>query len=285
MASTTRAVKVPNWAPTAACIGVGTLVAIFIVTAPSYLNYDHHYKELSVKGDKTETGPFYRSPESNSFYKTATAEQPITDKVTTHSYEFMYEKYLATRRHHKLKLLEIGLGCDMAYGPGASATVWRKYLPHAELWFAEFNADCVALHMSQLNALSVKAVTGDQADVETLKRWVNETQGGFDVIVDDGGHQNQQILASFTVLFHNALKAGGVYFIEDLHVSREWPGTGPIVLDVLHDWQESLLTKRIYDANGDHIPPTDIKSIECVAEACIITKCTSDDTTCPFLRF
>lgn len=140
------------------------------------------------------------------------------------------------------------------------------------------------VHKPRLDALSVNAVTGDQADVATLEGWVKETQGGFDVVVDDGGHQNQQILASFTVLFQKALKPGGVYVIEDMHVSRlgDWRGTGPIMLDVVRDWQESLLTRHVYGPNGDHIPPTGIKSIECIAEGCVITKCVSDDTTCPF---
>ena len=77
----------------------------------------------------------------------------------------------------------------------------------------------------------------------TLEGWVKDIQGGFDVIVDDGGDQNQT-LASFTVLLQKALKPGGVYVIEDMHVSRRvnWRGTGPIMLDVLCDWQESLLT-------------------------------------------
>ena len=141
----------------------------------------------------------------------------------------------------------------------------------------------MALYKPRLDALAVDAVTGDQADVATLEGWVKDTQGGFDVIVDDGGDQNQT-LASFTVLLQKALKPGGVIVIEDMHVSRRghWRGTGPIMLDVLRDWQESLLTRHVYSPNGDHIPPMDIKSIECMAEACIITKCVSDDTTCPF---
>jgi hypothetical protein len=36
-----------------------------------------------------------------------------TDKVTDHHYQFMYEKYLAPIRDESLKMLEIGLGCDM----------------------------------------------------------------------------------------------------------------------------------------------------------------------------
>jgi hypothetical protein len=36
-----------------------------------------------------------------------------TDKVTTHKYQFMYEKYLNPLQGKKLKMLEIGLGCNM----------------------------------------------------------------------------------------------------------------------------------------------------------------------------
>ena len=216
---------------------LGLVLVILLVSTQHFSNCDQAQMGLAVDGIKTEPGPFYQPPKSNSFRKVAIAERPITDKVTSHSYEFIYEKYLGLRRTQQLKFLEIGLGCNMHYGPGASASVWRKYLPHAELWFAESDADCVALHKPRLDALAVNAVTGDQADVATLEGWVKETQGGFDVIVDDGGHQNQQILASFTVLFQRALKPGGVYVIEDMHVSRRghWRGTGPIMLDVVRD--------------------------------------------------
>ena len=37
-----------------------------------------------------------------------------TDKVTTHRYYFMYEKYFPAIREQHVKMLEIGLGCDMA---------------------------------------------------------------------------------------------------------------------------------------------------------------------------
>lgn len=36
-----------------------------------------------------------------------------TDKVTTHKYQFMYDKYLSGIRDEELKVLEIGLGCNM----------------------------------------------------------------------------------------------------------------------------------------------------------------------------
>ena len=36
-----------------------------------------------------------------------------TDKVTKHQFHFMYGKYLDSLRGSKVKLLEIGLGCDV----------------------------------------------------------------------------------------------------------------------------------------------------------------------------
>lgn len=36
-----------------------------------------------------------------------------TTKVTTHRYHFMYEKYLPAIRDRAVKLLEIGLDCNM----------------------------------------------------------------------------------------------------------------------------------------------------------------------------
>ena len=80
------------------------------------------------------------------FYHLAKKFTPVTDKVTTHQYEIMYGIFLFPLRFaaHRPKILEIGLGCDMNYGPGASAKVWQSLLPQAELWEAEYDKSCVA---------------------------------------------------------------------------------------------------------------------------------------------
>lgn len=101
----------------------GVVLAIFLVSTQYSSNCDHAQIGLAGRGIKTEPGPFYQPPESNSFKKVAIAERPITDKVTSHSYEFIYKKYLGMWRTQQLKFLEIGLGCNMHYGPGASASV------------------------------------------------------------------------------------------------------------------------------------------------------------------
>ena len=61
---------------------------------------------------------------------------PITDKVTVHTYQQMYGKFLLSPYYHQfptMKMLEIGLGCDMKYGPGASVALYKKLFPKAEL--------------------------------------------------------------------------------------------------------------------------------------------------------
>ena len=66
------------------------------------------------------------------FYDTAQSKDPVTDKVVAHQYDLMYGIFLLPLYHsfdheaRKFKFLEIGLGCDMNYGPGASVAVWKR---------------------------------------------------------------------------------------------------------------------------------------------------------------
>ena len=45
----------------------------------------------------------------------------------------VYEKYLEPMRNKKFKMLEIGLGCNMGYGPGASYGMWLEFFPNVDL--------------------------------------------------------------------------------------------------------------------------------------------------------
>ena len=117
------------------------------------------------------------------------------------------------------RMLEIGLGCDMNYGPGASVALWASLFPEAERWEAEFNGTCVAESQRHGLLQNVSVLVGDQGDRDTLVRWKRESGGTFDVIIDDGGHVNSQILISFEQLWP-VLAPGGIYLIEDLQLGR-----------------------------------------------------------------
>lgn len=55
----------------------------------------------------------------------------------------VYEKYLDPIRDQPLKMLEIGLGCNMEYGPGHSYYTWLEFLPNVDLYYIEYDKDCV----------------------------------------------------------------------------------------------------------------------------------------------
>lgn len=196
-------------------------------------------------------------------------DEPVTDKVTSHGYETMYANLLLPLRDRlanagrRMKILEIGLGCDMGSGkPGASALLWSRLLPTAERWMAELDGACV----NRLGEERLKAhvLIGDQANATVLKQWVARTGGGFDVIVDDGGHANHQIVTSLEVLWPRALRPGGLYFIEDLHVSRadqrRWQTRAQhrqavdfTVSDMLASWSDQLLSDRTTFPHADTV--------------------------------
>jgi len=197
-----------------------------------------------------------------------------TDKVgPVHSFYHAYEKYLAPRRTDPVRLLEIGLGCNMGYGPGASARLWRQYFrhPRAELWEAEADAACAARFQ---HVLEGRILVGDQGDVPTLHRWISESGGAFDFIIDDGGHFNTQILSSFRVLFPLALKPGGTYFIEDLACSRQdrYQDSHERPIDKIKDWVDAVtMAEDFPPAPGGDVEG--ILSIECFKGMCAVNKC------------
>jgi len=204
------------------------------------------------------------------FRATATSLNPITDKVTTHSYQIMYGIFLNSMRGKKIKFLEIGLGCNMGYGPGASAQLWKTYLhKDSEIWFADYDDLCVQKYSEQLKNMNIKTLIGSQDNIETLNSWIQKSGGNFDVIVDDGGHQNTQIKISFDNLWPT-IKKGGFYFIEDMHMAYDDFRTqnrlenGLTVPDHIFQWTRSLLV------GGDK--PIDLQSIFCQYEACVLKK-------------
>lgn len=148
------------------------------------------------------------------------AKHAGTDKVTGHRYEKIYEMWLAPWRHEAVNFLEIGLGCDMYYGPGKSLNLWENYFTHREarVSFLEVDGVCVKNHDIKLRNGTI--FVGGQEDDSVLKKVAFEghVAGGYDVIVDDGGHTMGQQLASLKALWP-AVSSGGIYVIEDLQTS------------------------------------------------------------------
>lgn len=76
-------------------------------------------------------------------------------------------------RGRQVKMLEIGLGCNMHYGPGASIPVWKEYFGHGlRLDVLEYDRDCAERFKSHVRRMYV----GDQADVNLLRSIVDENK-------------------------------------------------------------------------------------------------------------
>lgn len=198
-----------------------------------------------------------------------------TDKVTDHQYWFMYDKHFPAIRHQKLKMLEIGLGCDMSYGPGKSYYTWLEYFPNVELYYMEYDAECAAKWSGKTAGATIFA--GDQADPVFLQKFIAESGGNFDIIIDDGGHTMHQQQTSLEALW-SIVKPGGLYFIEDLQTSFWTPYGGdptggkdpnvPTMAKYIHELVDDKLTPD----GSRHPMSMEMRSIECQREVCLFTK-------------
>ena len=122
----------------------GIMAAMIMVTfylLVSFLNNTTTGKSVGNNMSVTSRNPpspqvplDYLSKGEEIFYEAATSLSPVTDKVTSHSFQFMYGKFLLPYYYQNpsMKMLEIGLGCDMRYGPGASTALWKQLFPLAE---------------------------------------------------------------------------------------------------------------------------------------------------------
>lgn len=132
------------------------------------------------------------------------AREEGTDKVTTHNYQNIYPVHLDYLRLAKFTLFEVGVR------GGSSMRLWRRYFPGSDVHGFDhgkkFNVDGNAPGVHLIDVRD----PGFAALVDTLPRPL--------VVVDDGGHWEEQQRAAFDILWPRLL-SGGWYFIEDLHAA------------------------------------------------------------------
>lgn len=158
------------------------------------------------------------------------AEAAGTDKIFgDHNYQLEYHRFLdTTSKSESGMMLEIGLGCTMDYGAGASAKIWPQMFPHLAVHFIEINKQCVDKWMPAMRADRVAKVhVGSQDDSRVLGEATADaasTPGGLQIVMDDGSHECRHIEASFRGLFPH-LSHHGLYFVEDMMYSA-WGTSG-----------------------------------------------------------
>ncbi|MBS4041272.1 MAG: class I SAM-dependent methyltransferase [Flavobacteriales bacterium] len=141
-----------------------------------------------------------------------------SDKFGIHFYTQHYQHFFQKLKFKKINLLEIGVGgYDDPIRGGKSLRMWKSYFPFAKIISIDI------YDKSKLEENRIKIYKGSQIDIELLEKISNDI-GEFDIIIDDGSHENEHVIKSFEYLFPK-LKIGGFYVIEDTQTSY-WSSYG-----------------------------------------------------------
>jgi len=209
----------------------------------------------------------------------------VSDKWTIYLNE--YEEKLKSYQKLPINFFEIGVL------NGGSLEIFSKYFSNAELILGcDIDQKCKKLNFSESN---IKLIWGD-VNNEEIKNEITKNSK-FDVILDDGSHNSDDIVKTFCNYF-NHLKDEGLYIIEDLHCSywREHKGglffpTSSIsffkkLVDILNYEHWGIKRKKEwflrgfsenYGVNIENLELDRIHSIEFVNSLCFIKKKTSKE--------
>ena len=160
----------------------------------------------------------------------------------------------------------------------ASIDTWQAYFHTVDLYIADIDTVCAATVQS---FLPNKILIGDQNSEKDLMRWIQESGGNFDVIVDDGSHISQHQMESFRVLFEHGLKPGGLYFLEDSE-SPDRKLCDSFQPDTLsRDWVVYLADQLLKFPTSAHVDiPKGLQSITIQREMAVFKKCGEDEPRC-----
>ena len=134
---------------------------------------------------------------------------PSTKKIM--GYFPIYEKYLKKFQNKRINIMEIGVE------NGHSLMIWSEFFPKA-------NIVGLDILKKDINIKNAEFFLGDQSDSKVLKRIIKKYKK-FHIVIDDGSHNNKDVIKSFNFLFPYIYE-NGLYFIEDTQTSYipHWGG-------------------------------------------------------------
>jgi len=150
----------------------------------------------------------------------------------------IYEHHFERFRDQPVKVLEIGVF------KGGSLKMWKDYFHKDSVIVGiDINPKC-----KQHEQDGIHVRIGSQVDEEFLADIIIEF-GPFDIIIDDGSHENPHVIETFNLMYPHISKTG-VYLVEDMHTSY-WPKYG----GGLHksDSMVEYFKSKIDELNAVHI--------------------------------
>lgn len=192
------------------------------------------------------------------------ADKASTHPVKGHNYAVHYDAVFGHLRGEQIKLLEIGIGS------GESIRMWLEGFPHAHIYGCDIvsNTNPFNTHYpvgTPNPNPRYDFLQGDQSSRTMWECYLAFSGRDFNVIIDDGGHYNDQIITTFQCLWPHVVP-GGYYAVEDLAAGST---VGTVFLKPgfpSHmDWLKGLI-EQMNLGNGD------IDEIRCSKELAILRK-------------
>ena len=150
--------------------------------------------------------------------------------VEGHNYAEIYDKVFKKKIKKIKKIIEIGSL------EGGSTAAFHFYFSNAIIECLDINFDRHKIISKRINKNYV-----DQSNEKQLKSFIKKkiNKNNLDIVIDDGSHNENDILITFKNLFPK-IKKGGWYVIEDL--SKSWNEN---VLKFLNNKKSAILPQKI----------------------------------------
>jgi O-antigen biosynthesis protein len=207
-----------------------------------------------------------------------------------------YDRIFGEFSERPVRLLEFGVQ------NGGSLEIWCKFFPNAERVIGcDIDPNCARLLYDDPR---IRLVVAD-ANTDPAEQQISAYSSSLDIIIDDGSHRSEEIIATFSRYFKH-LDYNGLYIVEDLHCSywREFsggtihagglfhPGSAiaffKMLIDIVNhehwgiDKARSELLLSFEQRYGVHFKEDSLRaihSIEFVNSLCIIRKREADENT------
>tara|TARA_R100000005_G_scaffold41143_1_gene19312 strand:+ start:72 stop:1433 length:1362 start_codon:yes stop_codon:yes gene_type:complete len=164
-------------------------------------NVSEKFKEMSTTVERSMNGISAKhSRETAKFY---------TDKANVHSYAEIYDKILEPFADKEGSMLEIGV-----YN-GGSMLIWQDYFSKMKIYGLDINDNVPKVVSNKFNQDRIDYQLLDAYSEKALEYLMSKNPDGFDIIIDDGPHEEEFQLLGLDMYLRN-VKKGGLYIIEDI---------------------------------------------------------------------